>query len=51
MSGRPTDHLEPVAKKRGSDRQLTKDDGSDDDGDVVRREGGGTGIFSRSDSV
>ena len=31
--GRPTDHLEPAAKKRGSDRQLTKDDveGSDDE--------------------
>jgi hypothetical protein len=26
MSKRPTDHLEPAAKKRGSERQLTKDD-------------------------
>lgn len=31
MSKRPTDHLEPAAKKRGNDRQLTKDDPSDDD--------------------
>ena len=28
---RATDHLEPSAKKRGNDRQLTKDDPSDDD--------------------
>jgi hypothetical protein len=28
---RPTDHLEPAAKKRGSERQITKDDESDDD--------------------
>jgi hypothetical protein len=35
MSGkRPTDHLEPAAKKRGSDRQLTKDDVDEDDGEV-----------------
>ena len=31
MSGRPTDHLEPAAKKRGSDRQLTKNDVGDSD--------------------
>ncbi len=31
MSKRPTDHLEPAAKKRGNDRQLTKDDASDED--------------------
>lgn len=31
MSKRPTDHLEPAAKKRGSERQLTKDDASDED--------------------
>ncbi|KAL0036042.1 hypothetical protein WJX77_012250 [Trebouxia sp. C0004] len=31
MSKRPTDHLEPAAKKRGNDRQLTKDDPSDED--------------------
>jgi len=31
MSKRPTDHLEPAAKKRGDDRQLTKDDASDED--------------------
>lgn len=30
-SKRPTDHLEPAAKKRGNDRQLTKDDPSDED--------------------
>lgn len=30
MSGkRPTDHMEPSAKKRGNERQLTKDDESD----------------------
>lgn len=28
---RPTDHLEPTAKKRGSERQITKDDESDED--------------------
>jgi hypothetical protein len=28
---RATDHLEPAAKKRGSERQITKDDGSDDE--------------------
>ena len=40
MSKRPTDDLEPSAKrgKRGSDRQLTKDDRSDDeDGPVQLR--------------
>ena len=31
MSKRPTDHLEPAAKKRGNDRQLTKDDPSDEE--------------------
>ena len=31
MSKRPTDHLEPAAKKRGNERQLTKDDPSDDE--------------------
>ena len=31
MSKRPTDHLEPAAKKRGNERQLTKDDPSSDD--------------------
>ena len=31
MSKRPTDHLEPSAKKRGNSRQLTKDDESDED--------------------
>jgi hypothetical protein len=35
MSDRPTDHLEPAAKKRGSDRQLTKDDASDESGGEV----------------
>lgn len=41
MSGkRPTDHLEPVAKRR-SDRQLTKDDASDDEGGEVRGRGAG----------
>ncbi len=34
MADRPTDHLEPAAKKRGSDRQLTKDDGSGSDEEV-----------------
>lgn len=35
MSGkRPTDHMEPSAKKRGNERQLTKDDESD--GEEVR---------------
>ena len=35
MSGkRPTDHLEPNAKRR-SDRQLTKDDASDEDEEQV----------------
>ena len=33
---RPTDHLQPPAKKRGSDRQLTKDDASDSEGGEVR---------------
>ncbi len=28
---RATDHLEPAAKKRGSERQITKDDASDED--------------------
>ena len=36
MSKRPTDHLEPSAKKRTNDRQLTKDDASDDGEDEVR---------------
>lgn len=36
MSKRPTDHLEPAAKKRGNDRQLTKDDPSDEDEVTVR---------------
>ena len=42
MSGkRPTDHLEPSAKKRGSDRQLTKDDDlSEEEEEAV---GGGPG--------
>lgn len=31
MSKRPTDGLEPAAKKRGSSRQLTKDDPSDEE--------------------
>ena len=31
---RPTDHLEPSAKKRGSERQITKDDVSDEEGAV-----------------
>ena len=31
MSGRPTDHLEPAAKKRGADRQLTKNEVGDSD--------------------
>lgn len=31
MSKRPTDDLEPAAKKRGNSRQLTKDDPSDDE--------------------
>jgi len=39
MGDRPTDHLEPAAKKRGSDRQLTKDDGSGSDEEVRGREG------------
>lgn len=34
MTGRPTDHMEPSAKKRGNERQLTKDDASDDEGEV-----------------
>lgn len=33
MSKRPTDGLEPEAKKRGSSRQLTKDDASDEEED------------------
>jgi len=28
---RPTDHLEPAAKKRGSERQITKDDADQDE--------------------
>jgi hypothetical protein len=37
MSGkRPTDHLEPAAKKRGSERQLTKDDHAEDEEEVRR---------------
>lgn len=37
MSGkRATDHLEPSAKKRGNERQLTKDDASDDEDQVGR---------------
>ena len=38
MSKRPTDDLEPSAKrgKRGSDRQLTKDDPSDDEDGPVK---------------
>ena len=31
---RPTDHMEPAAKKRGNDRQITKDDASEDDEQV-----------------
>lgn len=31
---RATDHLEPAAKKRGSERQLTKDDPSDSEDEV-----------------
>lgn len=34
MSKRPTDHLEPSAKKRASDRQLTQDDASSDEEEV-----------------
>lgn len=34
MSKRATDHLEPSAKKRASDRQLTQDDRSSDEGEV-----------------
>jgi hypothetical protein len=34
MSKRPTDHLEPAAKKRTNDRQLTKDDDSEEDEEV-----------------
>lgn len=34
-SKRPTDHLEPASKRR-SDRQITKDDVSDDEGGEVR---------------
>lgn len=35
MSGkRPTDHLEPAAKKRGSERQLTKDNFDEEDEEV-----------------
>jgi hypothetical protein len=40
MSDRPTDHLQPAAKKRGSDRQLTKDDGSSRSDEEVRSRGG-----------
>ena len=36
MSKRPTDHLEPSAKKRGNERQLTKDDEEDDEEQVCR---------------
>ena len=36
MSKRPTDHLEPSAKKRGNERQLTKDDEEDDEEQVRR---------------
>ncbi|KAK9830926.1 hypothetical protein WJX81_006430 [Elliptochloris bilobata] len=35
MSKRPTDHLEPSAKKRTNNKQLTKDDASEEDGDEV----------------
>ncbi len=37
MSKRPTDDLEPSAKrgKRGSDRQLTKDDPDEEDDQVT----------------
>ncbi|KAK9820144.1 hypothetical protein WJX72_006625 [[Myrmecia] bisecta] len=47
MSKRPTDHLEPSSKrgKRGSDRQLTKDDPSDSDED---NEGVEAGTFQRA---
>jgi hypothetical protein len=34
MSKRPTDHLEPAAKKRTNDRQLTKDDDSEEEEEV-----------------
>ena len=41
MSGRPTDQLEPQAKKRGSERQLTKNDVGDSEdesgGDEVKK--------------
>lgn len=38
MSGkRPTDHLEPAAKKRGADRQITKDDDDVEDDQEVRK--------------
>ena len=42
-ASRPTDHLQPAAKKRASDRELNKDNASDSDGGEVsaeRREGG-----------
>ena len=35
MSKRPTDHLEPSAKKRGNERQLTKDDEEDEEEQVL----------------
>lgn len=44
MSKRPTDHLEPLAKRR-SDRQLTKDDASDEEDEEVCC---GRGLGSRS---
>lgn len=31
---RATDHLEPAAKKRGNDRQITKDDESEEEQEV-----------------
>lgn len=31
---RPTDHLEPAPKKRGSERQITKDDVSEEEEQV-----------------
>lgn len=43
MTKRPTDDDEPPAKKRGSGRQLTKDDASDDE---VSTYGGPFGALS-----
>lgn len=48
MGKRPTDHLEPAAKKRGADRQITKDDGEKAEEHSEQEEHVEAGSFQRA---